>query len=113
MADKYEELSAQAESEGLAVKPNSIRRGAGAARDGQELLIAATRAKTLEEAVQLAMGRPRAGSDKTGASPTIRARVPQALKDGVRAVAEAEGRDESEVVRTAVAAYVQDRGMIA
>ncbi|WP_282859402.1 hypothetical protein [Pseudoclavibacter helvolus] len=113
MADKYEELAAQAESEGLAVKPDSIRRGAWAAHMGQELLVAATGAQSPEEATQLALGRPRAGSTKKGASPTIRARVPQALKDGVRAVAAAEGRDESEVVRTAVAAYVQERGMIA
>lgn len=113
MVDKYEELAAQAESEGLAVKPETIRRGVNAGLRAQELLVAATRTDSLEEAVHLAMGRPRVGSTKTGASPTIRARVPQALKDGVRAVAEAEGRDESEIVRTAVAAYVHERGISA
>ena len=39
----------------------------------------------------------------------VRARVPQALKDRVTAIAELEHRKESDVVRDALAAYVEIR----
>ncbi|RWZ68725.1 ribbon-helix-helix protein, CopG family [Labedella populi] len=54
------------------------------------------------------MGRPPVGT-KRGPSPVVRARVPQALKDRLHALAERENRDESDIVREALAAYVKVR----
>ena len=54
----------------------------------------------------IAVGRPRVGA-KAGQSPVVRARVPQELKAGVAALAERENRAESDIVRDAVAAYVE------
>ncbi|MDR1266745.1 MAG: ribbon-helix-helix domain-containing protein [Propionibacteriaceae bacterium] len=55
--------------------------------------------------MRLAAGRPPVGAAR-GPSPVVRARVPQALKDRVLALATLEGRDESDIVREAVASYV-------
>lgn len=41
----------------------------------------------------------------------VRARVPQALKDRVAAVAKREHRKESDVVRDALVAYVETRAV--
>ena len=57
----------------------------------------------------MAMGRPAVGTS-SGASPVVRARVPQALKDRVGALAQREHRKESDIVREALAAYVQLQG---
>lgn len=56
----------------------------------------------------LAMGRPPVGA-KRGPSPVVRARVPQALKDRVHDLAQREQRDESDIVRAALAAYIELR----
>lgn len=55
------------------------------------------------------MGRTAVGTSSS-ASPVVRARVPQALKDRVHALAQREHRKESDIVREAVAAYVQGQG---
>ena len=44
-----------------------------------------------------------------GSSPVVRARVPEALKRAVAAIADQEHRKESDIVREALAAYVQGR----
>lgn len=106
--DKYDELAARAERGELTVKPGTIRRGAAAAAEARSALMAATGAATPQEAVQLAMGRPPVGA-KRGPSPVVRARVPQALKDRVHDLAQREQRDESDIVRAALAAYVDLR----
>jgi len=103
-ADKYDELAARAERGELAVKPGTIRRGADAAADAQRALMEATGATSLKEATKLAIGRPPAGTGR-GPSPVVRARVPQALKDRVLDLAQREQRDESDIVRAALAAY--------
>ncbi len=105
MTDKYEDLAARAEHGELAVKPGTVRHGVAAAAAARSALMEATGASTPQEAVRLAVGRPLAGT-KRGPSPVVRARVPQALKDRVHALAEREQRDESDIVREAVAAYV-------
>lgn len=106
--DKCDELAARAERGELAVKPGTIRRGDAAAIEARNALMAATGAATPQEAVQLSMGRPPVGA-KRGPSPVVRARVPQALKDRVHDLAHREQRDESDIVREALAAYVELR----
>lgn len=49
----------------------------------------------LEELTHIVLGRPSIGT-RPGASPVVRARVPQALKDRVAAVAKREHRKESD-----------------
>ena len=106
MITKYESLAARAERGEMTVKPGTVRRGDAARADARNALMEATGAVTPQEAVQLAMGRPPAG-EKRGPSPVVRARVPQALKDRVLALAARDQRDESDIVREAVAAYVE------
>ncbi|GAA1678253.1 hypothetical protein GCM10010977_29860 [Citricoccus zhacaiensis] len=107
-ADTYEELAGRAARGDLTVKPGTIRRGEDARPDARHALVEATGAASPQEAVRLAVGRPPAGT-KRGPSPVVRARVPQALKDRVHALAEREQRDESDIVREAVAAYLELR----
>jgi hypothetical protein len=107
MSTSYEALAARAERGELAVKPGTARRGEAAAHDEiRGLLIQATGASTVQEAATIAVGRPRLGA-QTGQSPVVRARVPQALKERVAALAEREHRAESDIVREALAAYVE------
>lgn len=107
MSTKHEALARRAERGELAVKPGTVRRGDDAAHEEmQRLLMEATGTTTVEDATKLAVGRPRIGA-KAGASPVVRARVPQVLKEGVTALAQREHRAESDVVREALAAYVE------
>lgn len=109
MNSKYDELARRAERGELAVKPGTVRRGDTAAHEEiQHLVMDATGASTVGEAITIAVGRPRVGT-KAGQSPVVRARVPQSLKERVTALAEREHRAESDIVREAVAAYVDMR----
>lgn len=106
MTTNYNTLAERAERGELNVKPGTVRRGPEAAADAQRLLMEATGATSTAELTRIALGRPTLGT-KGGASPVVRARVPQALKDLVTEVAEREHRKESDVVRDALAAYVE------
>ena len=106
MTYDYDELATRAEQGQLRVKPGSVRRGAAAAAEAQQSLTEATGATSADELTRIVLGRPSAGT-KPGVSPVVRARVPQALKDRVAAIAAREHRKESDVVRDALAAYVQ------
>lgn len=105
MSDTYRELADRAEHGELRVKPGTIRRGPAATEETRLLLMEATETDTLEDMTRVALGRPKVGAAR-GASPVVRARVPQALKDRVLEVAEREHVNESDVVRAALAAYV-------
>lgn len=106
MSTNYDDLAARAERGDLTVKPGTVRRGAEAAAEAQRSLIEATGATSADELTRIVLGRPSIGA-KAGASPVVRARVPQALKDRVVELAEREHRNESDVVRDALAAYVE------
>lgn len=109
MSTTHEALARRAERGELAVKPGTVRKGDDEAHgEMQRLLMDATDTATVEDATKLAVGRPRVGA-KTGASPVVRARVPQVLKESVTALAQREHRAESDVVREALAAYVERR----
>lgn len=101
----YEELARRAEHGGLTVKPGTVRRGPEAAEAARAALMGATGATTVEEAARIAVGRPALGHG--GKSPVVRARVPQALKDRLHQIAQEQHRNESEIVREALIAYVR------
>ncbi len=106
MSETYDDLAERAERGQLRPVPGTARGGDAAGHaEVAQLLMDATGAPTLREAVHLAAGRPPVGT-KRGPSPVVRARVPQDLKDRVRALAQREQRDESDIVREAVAAYI-------
>lgn len=107
MSESYEDLAERAVRGGLRVKPGTVVRGEVSASQAQELLMAATATNTLEDMTHVVLGRPKVGSAGKGASPTVRARVPQELKDGVTLLAVREGRNESDIIRDALAAYVR------
>lgn len=65
----------------------------------------ATGAACVDEVIPRAVGRPRVGQE-VGPSPTVRTRVPQALKDQLAALAQREHRSESAVMCEALEAYV-------
>lgn len=106
MSTKYDDLAARAERGELTVKPGTVRRGADAAAEAQRLLMEATGATTAGDAARIALGRPSLGA-AGGASPVVRARVPQALKDQVTELAKRKHVKESDVVREALAAWVE------
>lgn len=108
MSTNYDELAARAERGDLTVKPGTVRRGSEASVEAQRSLMEAAGATSADELTRIVLGRPSVGA-KGGASPVVRARVPQALKDRVTALAEREQRKESDVVRDALAAYVEVR----
>ncbi len=105
MSTNYDKLAERGERGDLKVKPGTVRRGPEAADEAQRLLMDVTGATSADELTRIVLGRPNVGA-KGGASPVVRARVPQALKDRVAAIAEREHRKESDVVRDALAAYV-------
>lgn len=109
MTTSYDELAARAERGELTVKPGTTLRGAKAATEAQRSFRDAAGTTDLDELTHIVLGRPSIGT-RSGASPVVRARVPQALKDRVAAVAKREHRKESDVVRDALAAYVSRAG---
>ncbi|MDR1186904.1 MAG: ribbon-helix-helix domain-containing protein [Bifidobacteriaceae bacterium] len=110
MSDHYEELADRAERGLLTVKPGTVLRGRAAAQAGRRDLLAATGASTLQEATRIALGRPPVGG--LGPSPVVHARVPRALKESLTELAAREHRRESEVVREALATYIDARSPV-
>lgn len=108
MSTNYDELAERAERGELAVKPGTTRHGEDAANEARRLLMEAAGVTSADELTKVALGRPSLGA-KGGPSPVVRARVPYALKERVAAIAEREHRAESDVVRDALAAYVEVR----
>lgn len=108
MSTNYNELARRAERGELTVKKGTVRRGAPASAEAQRLLMEATGAASVEDMARVALGRPSL-SAPGGASPVVRARVPESLKKAVAAIAARDHRHESDIVRDALAAYVQGR----
>lgn len=109
MNTSYDELAERAERGELAVKPSTVRRGTEAAEESRRLLMEAAGVTNSDELMtRVALGRP-AGGAPGGASPVVRARVPQPLKARIVEIAEHDHRNESDIVRDALAAYVERR----
>ena len=101
---EYDELASRAERGEILSVHGTARRGAAAAAEGQRALRDATEQRTIEGATRVALGRPRLGSE--GASPVWRVRASVNLDARVRALAAQKKVPLSQVVRDAVAAYV-------
>ncbi|MFG6278846.1 ribbon-helix-helix protein, CopG family [Microbacterium sp. 5K110] len=101
----YDDLAARAEAGQLQVKAGTVRRGPAAAQEAQQLLLAATGADNLNDAVTIARGRPRLDGSGTVAV-TWKVRATESLDREVRTVAKARGVTVSQLVREAVANYV-------
>lgn len=108
MSTNYDELAARAERGELKVKPGTVRRGSEAAAEARRSLTNATGATSLEEITRITVGRPSIGA-RSGASPVVRARVTQELKDRIVELAEREHRNESDVLRDALETYFEIR----
>jgi hypothetical protein len=72
---------------------------------GLRLLLDATGATSYDEAVHVALGRPRLDAE-TSKSPVWRVRTTPALDQAIKARAKAEGRSVSELLRRAAADYL-------
>jgi hypothetical protein len=103
---EFAEFAEMAERGELVGVPGTLKRGEDAAAEGRRLLLEMTGAATVEDAIRVGAGRPRLG-EQVGPSPTIRARVPWALKAEVEALARKQNRRESEIIREAIAAYLK------
>lgn len=108
MSTDYEALALRAERGELDPIKRTELHGADAAAAGRAMLINATGADSIEDAISMTLGRPRVGEER-GVSPTIRARVPRALKESLAALAKQDQRPESDIIREAVAQYIQLR----
>ena len=106
MDHDYDALADAAERGELTPIPGTELHGEAAAAEVRRMLLETTGTTDLDELTRMAMGRPAVGTS-SGASPVVRARVPQALKDRVNALARRQHRKESDIVREALAAYVQ------
>ena len=102
-SSKYDALAEKAERGQLRPIASTIKRGASAS--ATDLLLEATGASGPEEITKLAVGRPPVGAER-GPSPTVRARVPRALKDRVVTLSNVQARKESDIVHSAVSAYM-------
>lgn len=101
----YDELARRAERGELAVVPGTVKRGAAAVADANDMLLTATGAATIDEAATLALGRPRLDAATTEGR-TWKVRTTTALDDEVRRVAAERHVSVSQLVREAVASYV-------
>ena len=81
--------------------------GAEMVTRARRMLMEATGASTLDEAVQLALGRPTLAEAGRGPSPTWRLRTTPALDAAVRREAKERGISVSTLIREAVAEHIR------
>ena len=107
----FEELSAAAERGELRAEPQTVVRGPAAAAYGAQLLMDVTGEETLDEAMVVALGRPRLGES---ANTTVwKVKAPRPLDTKVRRLADRLGTTRSQVIRDAVLAYDPDETKVA
>lgn len=100
----YDSYSRAIENGEIDADPSTIRQDRNGALN---LVLAATGASNEEEALAMfTPGRPQIGKER-GISPSVRARVPQELKNDIISLAERKGKKESEIVRLALIAYLK------
>jgi hypothetical protein len=105
----YDALSASAEAGDLETISGTVLREDAAADAGRQMLLDATGAATIEEATQIALGRPRVGEERP-ATLTWKVRAPQQLDATVTELAARRGVNRSTLIRDAVAEYVRAHG---
>ena len=97
----WEAFAEKAEAGALAPVEGTELRGAAAAHDGRETLMAATGTDSIEEATRVALGRPpldAQGRDNV----TWKVRAPAQLNDIAADLARREGKTVSALIRDAV-----------
>ena len=100
----YQALLARIESGDVRSVPGSLRRGEEAAQAGRALLMEATQTDTIDDAITVALGRPR----KTAVPTTvIKAAMPEPMVVRVRTLARRQKVSTAQVVRTAMAEYLE------
>lgn len=103
----YDELAGRAERGELPVIAGTALAGAEAAAAGRQMLLDATSASNIEEATQIALGRPRLSAAGHGPSPVWKVRATENLDAEVAQIAEQRGTTKSRVIREAVEEYLR------
>lgn len=103
----YDELSARAEAGELQVKPGTTLSGDAAAEYGRQALMDATDTATVDEAVTIALGRPRLEAAEPATRVTWKVRTTPGLNHAAKEAARERGVSVSQLVRDAVASYVR------
>ena len=106
--DGWDQFAAAAEAGELAPIPGTAVHGEDAAAAGRAMILAATGASTIEDATQIALGRPRLGEDRAE-TVTWRVRATGDLDLIVTQLADREGRSRSALIRAAVLEYARAR----
>ncbi len=102
---RYDELADRAERGEL--KPvGQVKRGAAAAAAGQAMLLRATGATSLDEAVEVTMGRPRLGEGRPTVQPW-KVKPTAELDAAARRLAQEQGMTLSQLVRDATRDYLR------
>lgn len=103
----YDELAKRAERGELSVISGTALAGAAAAAAGRQVLLDATGASNLDEATQIALGRPRLSAAGRGPSPVWKIRATENLDAEVTQIAGQRGITKSRVIREAVEEYLR------
>jgi len=99
-----DELAGQAERGELPVIAGTALAGAAA---GRQMLLDATGASNVDEATQIALGRPRLSAAGHGPSPVWKVRATENLDAEVTQIAGQRGVTKSRVIREAVEEYLR------
>jgi hypothetical protein len=102
----YEELADLAQTGHLEPIEGTALHGAAAAEAGHRLLMGATGTSTAEDALRVALGRPRLSSAGRGPSPIWRIRASEEMDARVAEAARQSGLTRSQFVRDAVEDYL-------
>jgi len=99
----YRGLLERIEDGGIRPIPGSERRGEASAAQGRQILMEATGTASLDEAMQVALGRPRKTAVRTR---TVKAVMPEPMAARVQALARQRQVSTAQVLRTATAEYL-------
>ncbi|WP_316295648.1 ribbon-helix-helix domain-containing protein [Clavibacter michiganensis] len=101
----YDDLAARAERGELAPIPGTDLHGSAAADAGRAMLMDATGTDTLDDAMAVALGRPRLEAGPAG--PMWKVRSTKNLDQQINQLAIRRGVSKSEIIRQAAAAYIR------
>lgn len=102
---RYDELADRAERGELRPTGQPLH-GGGAAAAGQAMLLRATGTRSLDDAVEVTLGRPRLGESKKTVQPW-RVKPTADLDAAARRLAAEEGKTLSQLIRDATRDYLQ------
>jgi len=100
----YRALLAKIDSGEVSTIPGTEHHGEAAAAQGKRLLMDATGTATIDEAVSVALGRPRKEAIPTT---TVKAVMPEPMVERVHRLAQRQKVSAAQVLRTATAEYLE------